>query len=102
MSHRLSYAFVMTKHLFAALLLASAAPALSQPVQPQVAKLREEALKDDHAWDIVEGLTTEVGQRMAGTEAEARARDWAVKKLIGLGFANMRVEPFDMIFPRGT
>jgi len=93
----------MTKHLFAALLLASAAPALSQPVQPQVAKLREEALKDDHAWDIVEGLTTEVGQRMAGTEAEARARDWAVKKLIGLGFANVRVEPFDMpVWTRGA
>jgi len=93
----------MTKHLFAALLLASAAPALSQPVQPQVAKLREEALKDDYAWDIVEGLTTEVGQRMAGTEAEARARDWAVRKLKAMGFANVRVEPFDMpVWTRGA
>ena len=87
----------MTKHLFAALLLASAAPALSQTVQPQVAKLRDAALKDDYAWDIVEGLTTEVGQRMAGTEAEARARDWAVKRLKAMGFANVRVEPFDML-----
>ena len=86
----------MTKHLFAALLLASAAPAFSQTVPPQVAKLREAALGDDYAWDIVEGLTTEVGQRLAGTEAEARARDWAVKKLKAMGFANVRVEPFDM------
>jgi len=93
----------MTKHLFAALLLASAAPALSQPVQPQVAKLRDDALKDDYAWDIVEGLTTEIGQRMAGTEAEARARDWAVKKLKALGFANVRIEPFDMpVWTRGA
>ena len=93
----------MTKHLFAALLFASAAPALSQPVQPQVVKLREAALKDDYAWDIVEGLTTEVGQRMAGTEAEARARDWAVRKLKDLGFANVRVEPFDMpVWTRGA
>jgi hypothetical protein len=92
----------MTKHLFAALLLASAAPALSQPVQPQVAKLRDAALKDDYAWDIVEGLTTEVGQRMAGTEAEARARDWAVKRLKAMGFADVRVEPFDMpVWTRG-
>jgi carboxypeptidase Q len=92
----------MTKHLFAALLLASAAPTLSQTVQPQVAKLRDAALKDDYAWDIVEGLTTEVGQRMAGTEAEARARDWAVKKLKAMGFANVRVEPFDMpVWTRG-
>ena len=93
----------MTKHLFAALLFASPTPALSQPVQPQVVKLREAALKDDYAWDIVEGLTTEVGQRMAGTEAEARARDWAIKKLKNLGFANVRIEPFDMpVWTRGA
>ena len=95
----------MTKHLFAALLVASAsaAPALSQPAQPQVAELREAALKDDYAWDIVESLTTEVGQRMAGTEAEARARDWAVRKLKALGFANAHVESFDMpVWTRGA
>jgi carboxypeptidase Q len=93
----------MTKHLFAAFLLASAAPVLAQPVSPEVAQLRDKALKDDYAWDIVEGLTTEVGQRMAGTEAEARARDWAVKKLKALGFANVRVEPFEMpVWTRGA
>ncbi len=93
----------MTKHLFAAFLLATAAPAFAQPVQPEVAKLRDAALKDDYAWDILEGLTTEVGQRMAGTEAEARARDWAVRKLKALGFANVRVEPFDMpVWTRGA
>jgi hypothetical protein len=93
----------MTKHLFAAFLFASvAAPAISQPVPPQVAELRERALKDDYAYDIVEGLTTEVGPRLAGTEAEARARDWAVRKLKAMGFANVRVEPFDMpVWVRG-
>lgn len=93
----------MTKHLFVAFLFASAAPALAQPVAPLVAQLRDSALKDDYAWDIAEGLTTEVGQRMAGTEAEARARDWAVKKLKAMGFANVRVEPFDMpVWTRGA
>jgi hypothetical protein len=93
----------MTKHLFAAFLLASAAPSLAQTVNPQVAQLRDSALKDEHAWDIVEGLTTEVGPRMAGTGAEARARDWAVKKLTALGFSNVRVEPFDMpVWTRGA
>ena len=92
----------MTKHLFAAFLLATAAPAFSQPVQPDIAKIRDAALKDDYAWDILEGLTTEVGQRMAGTEAEARARDWAVRKLKAMGFANVRIEPFDMpVWTRG-
>jgi hypothetical protein len=92
----------MTRTLVAALLLAAAAPALSQPVSPQVASLREGALKDDVAWDIVEGLTTEVGPRLAGTEAEARARAWSVAKLKSLGFADVRVETFDMpVWVRG-
>lgn len=55
------------------------------------------------AYDIVEGLTTEVGQRLAGTEAEARARDWAVVKLKALGFANVRIETYDMpVWERGV
>jgi carboxypeptidase Q len=54
-------------------------------------------------YDIVEGLTTEVGQRLAGTEAEARARTWAVARLKALGFANVHVEPFDMpVWVRGA
>ena len=78
----------------------AATPALSAP-SPDA--LRDAALKDDVAWDIVEGLTTEVGQRLAGTEAEARAREWAVARLKKLGFANVRVEPFDMpVWVRGS
>ncbi len=50
----------------------------------------------DVAWDILDGLTTEVGPRLAGTEAEARARDWAVAKLKALGFKNVRSESYDM------
>ncbi|MCT2399470.1 M28 family peptidase [Novosphingobium mangrovi (ex Huang et al. 2023)] len=46
------------------------------------------------AWDIVEGLTTEIGPRMAGTEAEARARVWAEARLKALGFSNVKIEPF--------
>jgi hypothetical protein len=92
----------MRNQFLAALLLASAAPALSQTVPQQVSDLRDDAFKDDHAWNIVDGLTTEVGQRMAGTEAEARARDWAVRKLKAMGFSNVRVEPFDMpVWTRG-
>ena len=84
-----------------ALLLATAAPAQTPPppttVPPAIAALRDDVLANDHvAFDIVEGLTTEVGQRLAATEAEARAREWAVKRLTALGFANVHVEPFTM------
>lgn len=56
----------------------------------------------DLAYEIVEGLTTEVGQRLAGSEAEARARTWAVAKLKSLGFSNVRIETYDMpVWVRG-
>lgn len=60
------------------------------------AEIQASALKDTVAWDIVEGLTTEIGPRQAGTEQEARARDWSVKRLRELGFDNVRNEPFMM------
>jgi hypothetical protein len=91
----------MKRLLLASLLLASAAPVTAQssaaplPLVPaQVVALRDAALHDDIAWGIAEGLTTEIGPRLAGTAQEARARDWAVAKLKALGFANVRVEPF--------
>jgi hypothetical protein len=88
--------------LAAALLSATAFQAPAQNASVQVERLRDAALKDDLAFDIMEGLTTEVGPRLAGTEAEARARDWAVRKLKSLGFANVRVETFDMpVWVRG-
>ncbi|HET9356079.1 MAG TPA: M28 family peptidase [Sphingomicrobium sp.] len=91
--------------LYAIALLACSAPLVAQAPAPPppppltvdraVADLRDDALANDiYAWDIAEGLTTEVGQRLAGTEAEARARSWAVAKLRALGFANVRVEEF--------
>jgi len=81
------------KTLALATLLSPPLPALAQ-IDP--AALRDAALKDDIAWDITEGLTTEIGPRLAGTEAEARARAWSVKKLTALGFSNVRNEPFQM------
>ena len=48
------------------------------------------------AYEITAGLTTEVGQRLAGTEQEAMARTWATLKLKALGFQNVRIEPFEM------
>jgi peptidase M28-like protein len=87
---------------FATCLLLAAAPvalmaqSTAAPVDPKVVELREAALADDYAWDIVEGLTTEVGPRLAGTPAEARARSWAVAKLFAMGFSNVRIEHFNM------
>ncbi|MET0309272.1 MAG: M20/M25/M40 family metallo-hydrolase, partial [Sphingomonas sp.] len=95
----------MNKRLLLAAIAAVALPfpALAQTTD-DVAKIRDAALKDDTvAWDIVEGLTTEIGQRLAATEAEARARAWAVKKLTALGFQNVHVETYRMpVWVRGA
>lgn len=50
----------------------------------------------DVAWDLVSDLTTEVGPRPAGSEAEARGRAWAAERLKALGFAKVAIEPFTM------
>jgi carboxypeptidase Q len=72
--------------------------ARSPAAPPHTAEsLRDFALTDDvYAYDIVEGLTTEIGPRQGGTEAEARARAWSVTKLKSLGFDNVRIEEYQM------
>jgi hypothetical protein len=86
-----------------AFLLAAAAVAQPPSSPPTTAQLRDAALNDRLALTIVEGLTTEIGPRLAGTEAEARARDWAVARLKALGFSNVHVEPTVMpIWIRGA
>ena len=75
------------------------------PIPPAILALQAKALADDIAWDIVEGLTTEIGPRMTdGSPAQARARDWTVAKLRALGFRNVRIEPYTLAHPweRGT
>ena len=93
----------MIRTLFAATLLATAFALPAQVTPQQITALRDAALMDEYAWDITEGLTTEVGQRMAGTEAEARARTWSVAKLTAMGFANVRIDNFTMpVWVRGA
>lgn len=62
------------------------------------AELREQALKDDTGWKVVESLTTEIGPRIAGGEADARAVAWAVAKFKALGFDKVWTEP--VTFPK--
>ncbi len=84
------------KHIILPLLaLSISTPAVAQDTHDP-AILRDKALNDKVAWDITEGLTTEIGPRQAGTEAEARARTWSVARLNALGFSNARIEEYQM------
>lgn len=62
------------------------------------AQLRETALASDLGYRITESLTTEVGPRLAGSEADARAVAWAVAKFKELGFDRVWTEP--VTFPK--
>ena len=86
-----------------ALILASwliSSATIGQPVSREslahAEMLRAQAMAGSNAMVIVTSLTTEVGPRLAGSEAEARARVWALNTLTEKGFANVRNELFEM------
>lgn len=62
------------------------------------AQLREQALQDGTAWQVVESLTTEIGPRLAGSEADARAVRWAETKFKALGYDKVWLQPVS--FPK--
>lgn len=77
---------------------AQEAAELDPGIAATVEQLIAQAKTDELGLAFVEDLTTEVGQRLAGSEAEARARDWSVAELTELGFDEVRIEPFEIPF----
>ncbi|MFC5570065.1 M28 family peptidase [Lysobacter yangpyeongensis] len=61
-------------------------------------QLRETALASHLGYDIAESLTTEVGPRLAGSEADARAVEWAQAKFKALGYDKVWLE--EVRFPK--
>jgi len=70
-----------------------AAEPLTDAALAEARALRERALADDTAYELVRSLTTEVGPRLAGSPGDAKAVAWSVEKLEALGFSNVRAEP---------
>lgn len=84
--------------LAAGLLLAAGTASAADTAIPATAvktaeQLRDRALADGTAYAVLTSLTTEVGPRLAGSEADQRARDWAVAKFKALGFDKVYTEP---------
>ena len=75
---------------------------ISAEQQRAIARLQEAALESDLVWELVEDLVTQIGPRLAGSEAEARARDWAVAMLREQRFSNVRIEPFTIPYWDGV
>ncbi|MEZ5570406.1 MAG: M20/M25/M40 family metallo-hydrolase [Halioglobus sp.] len=59
------------------LLLFCSSLAVADDQAATASMLRDKALASNRGWEIVESLTTEVGPRLAGTDADKRAVSWA-------------------------
>jgi Zn-dependent M28 family amino/carboxypeptidase len=82
---------------FALIFCAGAASAaddgLSRRALADALELRNHAMADSGAFAIVESLTTEVGPRLAGSPADAKAVAWAQAKFKALGYDRVYLEP---------
>ncbi|MDZ7902189.1 MAG: hypothetical protein U5L01_06480 [Rheinheimera sp.] len=58
----------------------------------------EQAATPQLAYQLVEELTTEVGPRLVGTPGDAKAVEWATKRLKSLGFDKVWTEEFTTPF----
>jgi hypothetical protein len=90
-------------------LLSGGSLAADMPLSPQAiataTRLRDAgmagaATDGSRAYDIVESLTTEIGERLAGTPAAERSVGWAKAKFKALGYDRVYVEP--VTFPLWT
>ncbi|MBD8524240.1 M20/M25/M40 family metallo-hydrolase [Pseudoxanthomonas sp. CAU 1598] len=70
--------------------------AVAGPDADTLAQIREHALSGNLAFELVESLTTEVGPRLAGSEGDARAQDWAEARMKSLGFDKVWREPVEI------
>ena len=81
----------------ATLLLSLVACTTPRPETDALAQLRDVALTDPTGYQLVSDLTTEVGARMPGTEADARAVKWMEQRFKAMGFDKVWLEP--VVFP---
>ena len=90
--------------LVACAALTLAAPAFAKdsiiPVSKEIkditVSLRDKAIEDDSAYEILKSLTTEVGARHPGTAGEKAGIEWAITKLKTLGFDKVYTEDVKM------
>mgnify|MGYP003526500715 CR=1 FL=1 len=89
---------VMTAKAWAASPEAARETRIPDAALANAVQLRERTLQDTTAWRVVESLTTEIGPRLAGSEADARAVRWAEAKFRTLGYDKVWLQPVS--FPK--
>jgi carboxypeptidase Q len=69
---------------------------VSKETKDIASDLRDKAINDDSAYEILKSLTTEVGARHPGTPGEKAGIKWAINKLKTLGFDKVYAEDVKM------
>ena len=69
---------------------------ISKEIKDITVSLRDKAIKDDSAYEILKSLTTEVGARHPGTPGEKAGIEWSIRKLKALGFDKVYTEDVKM------
>ncbi|MBT5072656.1 MAG: M20/M25/M40 family metallo-hydrolase [Kordiimonadaceae bacterium] len=65
--------------------------------------LGQNALKSSLTEDIITSLTTEVGHRLAGTANDKKGREWAMAKMLAMGYDRVWEEPVTIpLWHRGS
>lgn len=84
--------FALSLLVFFASASAADNPAYSRTDLAAADSLRQRALSDATAYELVSSLTTEVGARPAGSAGDKAAVAWGLREMQRLGFANVRAE----------
>ncbi|MEW6989143.1 M20/M25/M40 family metallo-hydrolase [Colwelliaceae bacterium 6441] len=69
---------------------------VSKETKDITVSLRDKAIEDNSAYEILKSLTTEVGARHPGTLGEKAGIEWGIKKLKALGFDKVYTEDVKM------
>ena len=87
-----------------ALALSFAGPAMAQDARTvrEAEQLRDRALRDNVAYELVSELTTRFGPRLAGSTSEQASARWGADTFRAMGFDNVSIEEFPLaLWTRG-
>lgn len=82
----------------------AAAPAVAQDARTirEAEQLRDRALQENEAYELVSELTTRFGPRLAGSPAEQASARWGADQFRAMGFDNVSIEEFPLaLWTRG-
>lgn len=68
---------------------------LTQSQQQTLIALKQQSLNSSLSYDLIESLTTEVGNRLMGTPGDAKSVVWAQQKMKALGFDKVWIEELE-------